>query len=372
MGSYRVISADSHVFEPPDLWTSRIEPRFRDRAPRILRMKGGGDWWVCDGYRGMSAFSGAQTGRRFEAPEKMTVHERFENVRPGGYIPEEHVKDMTEDGVDVSIVYPSAAMMMFNLPDTELLSAVFHAYNGWLAEFCQPFPSQLKGIGILNVDDVRDGVAELERCAKMGLAGALVTVYPPQDRPYDSPEYEPLWAAAQDLNMPLSLHAASNRGQASDFKERDIMKPSTLVNMDYWVRESLAHIIFSGVFERYPKLYIGSVELELAWVPHFLERMDYTHTQRTQNEFWYRFKEDMLPSEYFHRNVFVGFQEDAIGIRMRDLIGVDNLQWGSDYPHPESTFPRTRQILAEVLADCTEEEKAKIAGGNASRVYHLD
>ena len=80
----------------------------------------------------------------------------------------------------------------------------------------------------------------------------------------------------------------------------------------------------------------------------------------------------MLPSQYFHRNVFLGFQEDALGIQQRHLIGVDSLQWGSDYPHPEATFPRTQQILEDILADCTEEEKAKIAGGNASRVYHFD
>ena len=80
----------------------------------------------------------------------------------------------------------------------------------------------------------------------------------------------------------------------------------------------------------------------------------------------------MLPSDYFHRNVFLGFQEDALGIKERHIIGVDNLHWGSDYPHQESTFPRTRQILEEILAECTEEEKAKIAGGNATRVYHFD
>jgi predicted TIM-barrel fold metal-dependent hydrolase len=79
----------------------------------------------------------------------------------------------------------------------------------------------------------------------------------------------------------------------------------------------------------------------------------------------------MLPSDFFHRNVFLGFQEDGLGIRLRDVIGVDNITWGSDYPHQESTFPRTQEILGEILADCTEEEKAKIAGGNAARIYSI-
>ena len=114
------------------------------------------------------------------------------------------------------------------------------------------------------------------------------------------------------------------------------------------------------------------MEHELSWVPHFLERLDYTYSQRASGMSGHRFKEDLLPSDYFHRNVFLGFQEDALGIRLRDIIGVDNLQWGSDYPHQESTFPRSREILEEILADCTEEEKGKIAGGNHARVYNID
>ena len=135
---------------------------------------------------------------------------------------------------------------------------------------------------------------------------------------------------------------------------------------------SIADMIFAGVFERYPTLQVGSVEMELAWVPHFLERMDYTYTQRAQIGSWYRSKEDMLPSDYFHRNVFLSFQDDPLGIKMREIIGVDSLLWGSDYPHQESTFPRSREILGEILADCTEDEKARIVGANAARIYHLD
>ncbi len=131
-------------------------------------------------------------------------------------------------------------------------------------------------------------------------------------------------------------------------------------------------MIFSGVFERHPKLQIGSIEMGLSWGPHFLDRIDYTYNQRQVEFTPYRFKEDMLPSDYFHRNVFLGFQEDAVGIRLRDIIGVDSLMWGGDYPHPESTFPRSRQIIDEILMECTEEEKAKITGENAARVYNLN
>jgi hypothetical protein len=129
---------------------------------------------------------------------------------------------------------------------------------------------------------------------------------------------------------------------------------------------SLCDLIFSGVFKRHPRLTLAIVEFELAWAPHLLSTMDYTYRER-HGEAIYRFKEGMLPSDFFRRNVVLSFQEDAIGIRLRDVIGVDNMMWGSDYPHSESTFPQSRTIPAGV----PDDEQAKIAGANTARVYHF-
>jgi predicted TIM-barrel fold metal-dependent hydrolase len=301
----------------------------------------------------------------------------LKEVRPGGYVPEEHVKDMDLDGIDVSIVYPSLANALYiYVPDRELLSSIFRTYNDWVGEFCRAAPKRLKGIAQLNVDDVQEGIKELERCATMGFVGAVIPVYPPGERTYDQPEYEPLWAAAQDLAIPLSLHVGTNRlgaGDEHDHVFQKLMATATYkANKDYWVRMSLGSIILSGVFERYPKLQVGSVEHDLSWAPYFLDRLDYNYTQRIQGVSDYRFKDDALPSDFFHRNVFLGFQEDGLSIQMRHRIGVENLQWGGDYPHAESTFPRSQEILEEILVDCTEEEKAKISGGNAARIYNLN
>ena len=374
MADYRVISGDNHVIEPGDLWTSRAESKFKDRVPHIERLEDG-DWWFCDGYKFVGTADGTQTGLRFEDPSKLTETRTVEEIRPGGWIPEEHVKDMDEDGVYGSILFPTIGLSLFGTEDSRLLTEMFRVYNDWLAEFCKPFPDRLKGIAMLNIDDVQEGVKELERCAKMGLAGGMITVYPPPGREYHLLEYDLLWAAAQDLQMSLALHIGTNRAAPGEelFAVGSVTRPTTVCNTDHWVRISLGDLIFSGVFQRFPKLQIGAVEHELAWVPYFLERMDYTYTQREPLEGWWEhYKGDKLPSEYFHSNVFLGFQQDGLGIKMRDIIGVDNLMWGADYPHIESTFPRSRQILEEILADCTEEEKAKIAGGNASRIYGLD
>ena len=357
MASYRVISADNHVFEPEDLWTSRAELKFKERVPHVERLEAG-DFWFCDGRKVVGVAGGARKGVRTE------------EVRLGGYIPEEHIKDMDLDGVDVGIVYPTVGLLLFSGPDSELLTSICRPYNDWVGEFCSAIPKRLKAIAMLNVDDVGDGVKELERCAKMGFVGAMIAVYPLEGRSYDQPEYEPLWAAAQDLGMPLGLHDGTTRpSPGTQHEDLDTTKQSFVSSLDHWVRMSLADIIFSGVFERYPKLQVGSVEHELSWVPHFLGRMDHSYTGGALGGD--QFKDGARPSDFFRSNVFVGFQDDAVGIEMRNHIGVDQIQWGSDYPHSGGTFPRSQQILLENLLDCTEEEKAKIVGGNTARVYNI-
>ncbi len=375
MGEYRVISSDSHILEPVDLWETRGDPKFKDRLPRVQRMEDGSDWWFCDGHKLGSAFLATLAGVRFEEPEKLWLggaEQSYDNARPGGWIPDEHIKDMDIDGIDVGILYPSEGLLLYSMPDSELLTSIFASYNNWLSEFCGAYPNRLKGIAMVNIDDIGEGIIELERCAKLGFCGAMVTVYPPEERSFALPDYEPLWSAAVDLDMPLSLHVGTNRpGPGQEFANIEIATAAFTANTGHWTRMSLSHMIYNGVFERHPKLRIGAIEQELAWVPHFLDRIDYAYTQRPLDWSPYRFKEDMLPSDYFHRNVFLSVQEDILGIRDRHIIGVDNLVWGSDYPHPESTFPKSQEILGEILAECNDEERAKIVGGNAARIYKI-
>ena len=372
MTADKLISSDSHIVEPPDLWASRMEQKVRDRAPRVVQ-EDDGDWWIVDGVRTNSFQGGAQAGKRFEHHDELRPAARFAEVRPGAYIPDEFIKDNETDGVYGSVVYPTEGLQLFSVPDSALLTAIFRAYNDWIADFCHGHSGRLKGIALINVDDISEAIKELARARKQGLAGAMITVYPSEERSYDRPEYEPFWAAAQDLDMPLSLHIATNRPSPGlPLEDNRRTRPSLLANADHWVRVSLGHVIFAGVFERYPRLRIGSVEHELSWVPHFLDRIDYTYTQRAPRPWWYQFNSDMLPSDFFRRQVFLSFQEDHLGIRDRALIGVDALMWGSDYPHTEATFPRSRQILERILEGVPEEEQRRITAVNAARLYHFD
>ncbi len=367
-----VISSDSHVFEPPDLWTTRIDKAFRDRAPRMERV-GEADHIVVEDSQtlaGIGLISNA--GARFEAPETISDHAKFDDVHTGGYDPDQHMVDMKIDGVSGEVLYPSQGLFYFKVEDSQLQDAIFRTYNDWLAEFCQTNPQRLKGLAMISLDDVPSAIREMERAAKMGLCGAMISEYPFESRRYLEPEYEPFWAAAQDLNMPLSLHTATKReGKSTGSYQRTLHDASRRATKAFLPAISMCDMIFSGVFERYPQLKLAIVEFELSWVPYVLTNMDYCYRERHE-EASYRFKNQMKPSDFYYQNVYLSFQEDDIGVRLRDVIGVDNMMWGSDYPHSESTFPRSREVLDEILQGVPDDERAKVVGLNAAKLYDFD
>ena len=378
MSSYNVISADSHIVEPPDLYESRIEPKFRSRAPRIERHRTRTgqeyDAWYLDGVRVGTIGSVIQAGRRFEDPGSIDFLGVWEDVRKAAYEPHAMLEELEADGVWGACLQPSQGLFWYRLPDSELLSALCRAYNVWITDFCRAAPGRFKGIAMLNVDDVDDACQELERCAELGLAGAFIPVYPVAERPYRHASYDRLWWTAQDLEMPLLLHVATMRGgiPGSEFTiDINQLTAAGLANSDYWMRYSLTAMIFAGVFDRYPRLKVGSVEHETAWVPHWLRQMDFTYRERPALGRAWKSRHAMLPSEYWQRNMFVEFMEDDCGIRLRDVIGVDNMLWGNDFPHAESTWPKSREFLDRIFAGAPDEDRRKITADNAARIFRF-
>jgi len=378
MSSYNVISADSHIVEPPDLYESRIEPKFRSRAPRIERHRTRTgqeyDAWYLDGVRVGTIGSVIQAGRRFEDPGSIDFLGVWEDVRKAAYEPHAMLEELEADGVWGACLQPSQGLFWYRLPDSELLSALCRAYNVWITDFCRAAPGRFKGIGMLNVDDVDDACQELERCAEQGLAGAFIPVYPLAERPYRHASYDRLWWTAQDLEMPLLLHVATMRGgiPGSEFTiDINQLTAAGLANSDYWMRYSLTAMIFAGVFDRFPRLKVGSVEHETAWVPHWLRQMDFTYRERPALGRAWKSRHAMLPSEYWQRNMFVEFMEDDCGIRLRDVIGVDNMLWGNDFPHAESTWPKSREFLDRIFAGTPDEDRRKITADDAARIFRF-
>ena len=238
-----MISSDSHVIEPPDLWAERMDADLARPGPRVVR-EADGDWWYVDGYKTMS-FLGIQTGDRFDGdPDSLRTSATFAEVRPAAYDPAAYLSENEQDGVWASVLYPSQGLVIYCVPVTDVVTAAMHAYNDWLADFCSEDTTRLKGIAMINVDDPDEGAAELERCRRLGLCGALITVAPPARLPYRAAAYERFWATAEDLDMPLSLHVGTDRadpelGRAAFRLDVKNVPPSAFVNKDFQVRQAL-------------------------------------------------------------------------------------------------------------------------------------
>ena len=373
MSTKLIISSDSHVVEPPDLWTDRMDPKYGDRIPHLVTGDPY-DQWYCDG-EGVGVLGGiSQAGKRYSNPEDITLEGSFAEVPPGGYNPHAHVQDLDVDGVYADVLYPSIGLNLYAIPDPIFMRDVFRAYNDWLAEFCDAYPKRLKGIAmILLDDDIEAGISELKRSAEIGLCGAMIPVFPRSHETYDKPIYEPFWAAAHEMNIPLSLHTGTNRPGSTLMRTEGEVSQTGVdrSNTDYWVRMSMGHMIFSGVFERYPTLKVVNVEHDLAWIPYYMQRMDVTYIERT-TQATYRFKDGMVPSDFMRRNIYHSFQDDGLGIRDRDIIGVDKLIWASDYPHAESTFPESQRVLNDILDGVPDDEREMIVATNCAELYNLN
>jgi predicted TIM-barrel fold metal-dependent hydrolase len=368
MSTFKLVSSDSHVMEPPYLWLERIDPAFKDRAPQVRR-EGEFDQWYADGDIKFGVVgSNTQAGRRFTAPETIRAEGRYEDVLPGGYDPHAHVKDLDIDTVYAGVIYPSMGLTTWVIPSSDLLSAVFRAYNDWLADFCHPYPNRLRGLAMLNIDSVDEGVKELKRARKIGLAGAMIPQRPVFGR-YDAPMYEPLWQAAEDLEMPLAIHIGTSRwvpgGVPTFGADKGLVE---FTNQEYHMKDNVCALLYSSVFDRHPNLKIGVVEFEISWAPYFLNRADRIYQERPA-KFPYRHPNGALPSDVFKEHMFISFQEDELGIKLREYAGVNTLMWGSDYPHAESTFPKSREIVDRILEGVPEDEKVLIAGENCARVF---
>ena len=371
MADLKLVSSDSHVMEPPDLWLNHRDPEYKDRAPHVVN-EGEFDQWYADGDIKFGIVgSNTQAGRRFEAPETIQSEGSYEDVLLGGMDPHAHVKDMDLDGVAGGVIYPSMGLTTWIIPSSDLLSAIFRAYNDWLAEFCSPYPSRLRGLAMLNVDAVEEGVRELRRSKDLGLAGAMIPQRPVFGR-YDSPMYEPLWQTAVDLNMPLAIHIGTSRWRPNDVPSHGPGKGLVeFTNQEYDMKDNITALLYSDIFERHPNLMIGVAEYEIAWAPYLLNRMDRLYIERP-NRFTHRFADSKLPSDFFKSNMFLSFQEDALGIQLREYVGVNTLMWGSDYPHAESTFPKSREIVDQIMEGVPEDEKALIVGENCARVFGVN
>jgi len=364
----RIVSADSHVMEPADLWATRLDRGERERAPRVVRNTDrAGYSFVAPGL-GMQPVAGAFAAGKSGADYKKHLESAgYGEAHPGGWDPEARLDAQATDGVAAELLYTTLGMRLYRMPDGELQRRCFAVFNDWLAEYCSHAPRRLFGIAAIPLWDVAAGVAELERCARLGLRGGMIWGQPPADRPYTSELYDPLWAAAQDLGMPLSLHVVTGMGEESRVDFGDA--PLRYMFLIHEIQRSLASFVLGGVLERFPHLQIVAAESDTGWLPHFMQRLD-----RAQSKFGALLGDRLehRPSDYVRRQVWATFLDDAAGAVSLESHGADTFMWGSDFPHSDSTWPESRKVIERNLAGASASVASRVLFENVVRLYGID
>lgn len=376
-GANDLISADDHIIEPSDVWIDRAPAKLKDRAPKII-VDEGIEKWKFDGQLKASHGLSVMAGRDYE--EYTSQSQSFKDMRPGCYDPVERVKDMDLDGVLTQICFPSVpgtgGEVFLGLKDHDLRDWVFSTYNDWLLdEFEATAPGRLVGHAILPLYDPTKALSEFERIADKGVKSVSVPGRPQLVDgclPLIHPEFDRLWSSVESCGVPINIHLGASRpgGPTSRMLQDPLpgQAEAYIAAAPLSCFEFLSEVIWGGMLERHPKLKVVSSEGGIGWIPYFLERNDYTFTK---HRFWAKSQLDQKPSVYFHRQCYAAFIHDEAGIYSRELIGVDNLLWESDYPHTDTTWPMSHQWANESLKGVPEDEYRKITRGNAETVYNL-
>lgn len=381
MNRLPLISADSHVVEPGDLWTTRVSDAFKDRAPHVRpREDGGGLVFVPTGAAPFPVASVFGLGR---SGEELRDHMRkgYEMARPSGWDPVERLKDMAQDGIHAEVIYPSLGLSLYRMPDAELQRECFRVYNDWIAEYCAHAPDKLLGAGVLSVWDVPAAVAEMKRCKEMGLRTVMLPASPPDDMPYSDEYFDPIWQAAVDHELPISMHIGTNAGASG--KSRDsvfsdamnpagkakISQPQNFATSPQEMQKTLASLVIGGVLDRFRKLRVVLVEGDAGWLPHLMYRLDhgYEKYRAIQNTTLSR-----KPSEIVAEQVWTTFQEDPIGPIATTLYGHGNYMWASDFPHTETTWPHSVEIVDRNFAGVDADVRQRVTFGNAAKLYNIN
>jgi predicted TIM-barrel fold metal-dependent hydrolase len=362
---YRLISGDSHINEPPDLWQSRVPAQYRARAPRLEHLPEG-DAWILEGAVdpinfGRNAFGGLP-------PRPNSSWCRFDEIRRGGYDPAARLAEQDADNVDAEVMYPTPRLsqaLFWDREDPEFHLAMIRAYNDWLSEYCAHAPDRLVGIALAANAGVGGAVEELWRSARLpGLRGVTIGMYPSGELTL-SPADDPFWAAAQDLDLSVAIHVSLTTmapAHASKYKLTGEFR-----FLDAPLR--VAEFIYGGVFDRFPGLKLVLAEIDCGWIPYAMEQMDDRYKRQHPSE---RKDHKLLPSEYFRRNLYYTYITDQYGVKNRHEIGVDRILWSSDYPHTGTDWPRSWDTINRHFEGVAPEEKQMILAGNAARLYHLN
>lgn len=384
--STKVIDIDAHVAEPiTQIMEEYLDPAFKERPMRLLLDEKGLEYVEVDGRKSMVLQGGAglglEAGKAFGAEDKIPfftpgkVH-YYDGMIPASNDPHARIEWMDEEGIDVSFMYPTVGLSWEDDCDDPATAAAYcRAYNDWLLDFCKPHPDRLIPIAHIPTRDARVAATEATRTAKLGVKGFMVSAMPPNGRQYGDPYFDPFYAEAEEVGLPVAIHPSGNR----DYVGKDLYGNqdgvSQVLLSDYWygglanpfaLQIALLNLINRGTFDRFPDLKVVFLETGAAWVNYWLERMD----DRWESE-KHTCKFELRPSEYFLRQCWVSFEPDEklIPYVIKE-VGANKFFWASDFPHHDG-FPGVVGRVRASIESLSQGDRDKILSENAVEVYGL-
>jgi predicted TIM-barrel fold metal-dependent hydrolase len=388
MGKYEIVDADCHVLEPTDIWQNWLPKKYLDQAPKLAKDADGGDAWLFAGAVEPDPIGLVATpGMAWDDFRWTGV--TYDDARPGCYNGAARLQDMDVDGVRAEVLFPPQRTIGHFLGDADddFVRAGVEAYNNFLFdEFCGPDRSRLIGMAQIGSTGVDDAVDTLRKARARGFKGVVISCWPSGGDGISDAD-DPFWAAASDEGMPVCIHinlqsraarmavrAAAARGERQSFygqgdRASKAKAVGGLGSVFTAVPATMATVIMTGTFDRFPDLHIAWIETGVGWIPHFLEQMD---DRYWRNRGWGQVELAHAPSEYWYRNMSATFITDRTGIELRHAAGVDNIMWSSDYPHHGNDWPYSRKTIADMMGHIPRHERQKIAGQNAVRIFNIE
>jgi predicted TIM-barrel fold metal-dependent hydrolase len=369
----KIIDADGHIVEPRALWDEYVEPAYRDRIPRIAKDSEGIDRLKFEGRvaeNSVYAPAAMCIPGGLSRPELMRTLS-WDDLRPGSYDPRARLRDMDQEGIDISFLFPSLGMGFTAIRDAQLSAAACRAYNNWMADFCAADPKRLFSIAPLPLGDINAAISEMRRVVtNQGVKAIMVRPNPCNNRRLSDPAYDRFWNEAQELDCSIAVHSAvtgdlptAGFDRYHDFFQRMIISHPLEQQM------ACMDLICGGVLDRFPRLRFAFMEAGGGWLPYWLARMD---------EFYEKIGHlapgaKIKPSEYFARQCFCTCEPDDVALKVADTLGANKfLMWASDYPHYDCKFPGAVEELREHCGALAENSRRQIMGDNAARFYHLN
>ena len=359
---YFMVSADCHVQEPNDFLLARMDRKYHERLPGIVLGGDGSKLQKTEGFRPMRIGSFTLEGEDLERSES-------------GKTPDQRLVALARDGVECEVLFPNKGLTIWATQDIEFSQAMCRAYNDWAWETFAAYNDRLAPMAAIATGEITGAIAEVQRAAIRGFKGLTLPCKPvwgPPDHAhvnYNLPLFDPLWAAIVEVDLPITFHVSTGRDPRTARGNGGAIINYAAHSLAPTM-EPLINLCSSGVIERFPTLRFGSIEAGIGWVPWMLTAMDEAYHK---HHMWVRPKLKALPSDYFRSNGFASFGEDPPGLAlMREFRLTNNFLWANDFPHHEGTWPHSAAAIERTMGGLDDEERAKVLGLNAARIFKFN